>query len=63
MKTSNRVMTWLRSLVQEGHEEAELLSMSLPELRDLYEDECVPAVEITIVTVTAAGGLSRKKVA
>jgi hypothetical protein len=51
------------ALIKEGYSGEELAVMSLPEVRDLYEEECVPHSEVTVVTATANGGMSIKRVA
>lgn len=48
------------ALIEEGHNPEDLALMSLVQLRDLYQDECIPVEDSVTITATASGGVSRK---
>lgn len=55
-------MTRLRLLLAEGYEAEYLMSLSVVEVRDLYEEECIDTNVVTITT-TRTGHIITKRTA
>lgn len=62
VKETSAAARYIMALVEEDYCPEELALMALPELRDLYHSVCIETTR-TVVTATASGGTSVKRVA